>query len=781
MAQKARVEINKFTAGLITDASPLTYPENSSAVDVNMELNSDGSRQRALGMDYEEDYVNISTTISVAANQSIGKNFFRWENVAGDPDKTIICIQFSNQVKFFDGDSIPLSAGLIGTRDFVGSPTDQRYSFACVDGSLVIASGTSSVTIVTYNSTTSVLSYTTDIIRVRDFFGVADTESGVDLTTGSSVSRRPVNFTYAHGYNLRNQGYAIPRINANAETLIDPILAFRQSHLTIKGVERYPSNSDNVVTFLYPDPNDTDDRNSKRYFSSDSVKNPIGTTRAAQGYFIIDLLNRGNSRLSEIDKMYAAYPELAVGFDIATLPQDKTVGGATVVGEFAGRVWYGGFGGEIVGPDAKSPQLSSYIAFSQLVNNPSMITQCYQAGDPTSDDEPDIIATDGGYIRLNNAYGICALINLGKSLMICSANGIWRLYGGNDSGFDATNYAVEKITDKGVRGPSSIVQVENTLLYWADDGIYWLKQNQFGDWASENQTQQRIQKFYNNIPLEDKVGVVGVYDSYQRKVRYTYQNSLFSIKQQKELVLDINLNAFYERHISEISTNSVPVMVGGFNTNVYQLAPLTDAVVIGSDIVVIGSDPVVNTITVRYDNRDLFEVANVIVTGITPFLTYTFGSYRDREYIDWKSFNGVGVDSPATLVTGTSTGGDSMRFKQIPYFFVQMRRTEDGFDEDVNGDFIPIHQSSCFVQSQWDWSNSANSNKWSEPFQVYRYNRAYFVSDIDDPFDTGYEIIMTKNKLRGRGRAIGFKFTSSPKKEMHIYGWALPITVNDTE
>lgn len=777
MAQKARVEINKFTAGLITDASPLTYPENSSAVDINMELNSDGSRQRAIGMDYEDDFVNISTNVSIAATQAIGKNFFRWENVGGDPDKTIICIQFSNQVKFFDGDSTPLSAGLIGTKDFTGSPTNQRFSFACVDGSLVIASGVSTVTIVVYNS--GVLTYSTDIIRVRDFFGVEDKEGAVDLTIGGGVSRRPAAFPPEHCYNLRNQGYALPRIDANNENLTDPILAFRVAHTAIKGVERYPSNSDNVIGYLYPDPNDTNDRNSKRYFASDSVKNPIGTARAAQGYFIIDILNRGTSRLAEIVRLMGAYGELA--FNVTVLPQDRTVGGATVVGEFAGRVWYGGFGGEIIDGDAKSPQLSSYIAFSQLVNNPSMITQCYQVGDPTSDEEPDILATDGGYIRLNNAYGICALINLGKSLMICSANGIWRLYGSNDSGFSATEYSVEKITDKGVRGPSSIVQVENTLLYWSDDGIYWLKQNQFGDWGSENQTQQRIQKFYNNIPIEDKVGAVGVYDGFQRKIRWTYQNNLFSIQQQKELVLDVNLNAFYERHIAEVTSGGVPVMVGGFNTNVFQLAALTDNVVVEGDNVVIGSDQVVNTITVRYDNKSLFEVAYVVVTGITPVLTYTFGSYRDREFTDWKSFNGTGVDAVSTLVTGTSTGGDSMRYKQIPYFFMQMRRTEDGFEEDLSGDFVPIHQSSCLVQSQWDWSNSANSNKWSDPFQVYRYSRVYFPANINDTFDNGYEIITTKNKLRGRGRSIGFKFVSSPKKEMHIYGWALPITVNDTE
>jgi hypothetical protein len=120
-----------------------------------------------------------------------------------------------------------------------------------------------------------------------------------------------------------------------------------------------------------------------------------------------------------------------------------------------------------------------------------------------------------------------------------------------------------------------------------------------------------------------------------------------------------------------------------------------------------------------------------------------------------------------------------MRYKQIPYLYVHCKRTEDGFTTDSEGDFIPTNQSSCMVQTMWDWTNSANSNKWGSIFEAYRYKRHYFASDINDPFDTGYELIVTKNKLRGRGRAISLKFTSSPGKEMHIYGWSLIIGVND--
>lgn len=768
--QTATLSINKFVAGLVTDASPLTFPENSSAVDINMELNSDGSRQRALGMDYESEYQIIPTTIE--GDSSTAFNTYRWENVGGDSEKVIICVQFGNQVKFFDGDAQPLSSGLLDTRDFTTSDKGQKFSFTTVDGILIIATGINLITIIEFDGTSLV--YKTDTIKVRDLFGVADFETGFDLTVGTGLQYRPPALTQEHTYNLRNQGFGIPRLtwDASQDNVIDPITAFYDRHTNIKGILRVPSNSDTVPPFLYAKTDASNDRYSRRYVAEDAVKNPIGSVRAPQGYFVIDLLSRGPSRIEQDARNRINYPELNWGS--FTLPQDTTPGGATVVGEFAGRAWFAGFSGEIIGGDDKSPRLSSYIAFSQLITDPSLATRCYQDGDPTSDDNPDIIDTDGGYIRLNNAYGISSLVNLGKNMMVIAANGVWRIYGGNDSGFSATNYVVEKITDKGARGGSSVIQVENTLMYWADDGIYWVKQNQYGDWGAENMTQNRIQRLYNAIPIEDKQDCVAVYDSYQRKVRWLYNNHFAIVGGQKELVFDVNLNAFYERHISQLNVGNVPLVMSSFNTNTFKITEQVQLIFANGPAVTVLGAPVTITEEVRSSENSLYEIGYVVVTQITPTIEYTFGAYTDVEFTDWRSEDGVGVDSPATLVTGTSDGGDAMRYKQIPYLYVHMRRTEDGFV----GDFVPDNQSSCQIQTRWDWTNSSNSNKWGIPFEAYRYRRVYFPADISDEFDTGYELIITKNKLRGRGRSIALKFSSSPGKEMHIYGWALVMSAN---
>lgn len=48
--QQAQAEINNFVGGLVTEASPLTFPENASLDEKNFVLNRDGSRRRRLGM-----------------------------------------------------------------------------------------------------------------------------------------------------------------------------------------------------------------------------------------------------------------------------------------------------------------------------------------------------------------------------------------------------------------------------------------------------------------------------------------------------------------------------------------------------------------------------------------------------------------------------------------------------------------------------------------------------------------------------------------------------------
>ena len=108
---------------------------------------------------------------------------------------------------------------------------------------------------------------------------------------------------------------------------------------------------------------------------------------------------------------------------------------------------------------------------------------------------------------------------------------------------------------------------------------------------------------------------------------------------------------------------------------------------------------------------------------------------------------------------------------------VHLRRTEEGFTDTGDG-FEAIGPSSCMVQAQWQWTNSASSGRWGTEFQAYRIPRMYVNDNVNDPYDYGFSVISSKNKLRGKGNALSVKFSTEPAKNLHIYGWGLEVLVD---
>jgi hypothetical protein len=762
------VEVSTFVAGLITEASPLTFPANASLDEDNFVLNRDGSRQRRLGMDLEEGAIVISTGISPPADGNVATSSVRWNNAGGNPDKDLIVLQIGNELRFFDSDAVPTSAGYLHLRIFGSIGLTQQFSYAIVDGTLIVATGQKEVSVFKYAA--GVVSSTDSVLYIRDQFGLADVVAGVNLRQGNGVTIRPTVKTDAHIYNLRNQTFAQPRKIFGPETVKDTIQEFFD-----KASSKYPSNSDTVTYALYADTNDSDDRNSERFNAKDVVTSPVGTFPAPKGYFIIDAMARGTSRLTEYNKLMAQYPELTIA--ISSLPLDTTPGGPTVVSEYAGRVFYSGFSGELVGPDDNSPRMSSYVLFSQLVEDPTDITTCYQDGDPTSKETPDLLDTDGGFIRIEGAYNILRLINVGNALAVLAANGVWLIQGGSDFGFKATNYITTKVTNHGCDSPGSVVVVDNTFMYWSDDGIYNVAPNQFAEYIAENVSKKTVQKFYDNIDGLDRRACKGVYDTYEKKIRWLYGGRISSTAKARELILDTTLGAFYPSTIGQISEGSrLPLPLTGVIVPPFRTLEIDAPVTVSTVTVTVGGSPV--TVTENVTQAVTKEVIYAVLTSTSPTLAFTFGAYRDQFHSDWRSVNGVGVDAESFLLTGYQSAGDYQRSKQVPYLTTHFSKTESGFFADVNGDLFPLNPSSCLVQAQWDWANSANSGKWSREFQTYKFRRHYIPQSDADLFDNGYATVQSRNKLRGQGKVLSLLFKSEPEKHLHLLGWSMIMGVN---
>jgi len=771
MARKrAQLQVNNFAGGLVTEINPLEYPPNVSFSEDNMVINRDNSRQRRKGYDLEGSFVLIDTGLAFAGQPSLqGSSQFEWTNAGGDPNKSLMVVQVGNHLAVYDLDTTPLSSAQLYSTTFDSSLYSNSFSYAVVDGLLVFVTGAKDVQTLEYSSAGSTISASTSNLRVRDLFGVEATVSSVVITSAQETATRPATTVDGHTYNLRNQTFAIPRYNGATETRTDPITAFTGSAKNSAGL--FPSNSDNVLLAYFADANDSDDRLTERYFPDTALANPPGSARAPTGYFIIDALERGVSRKSEMDALHVR--ETALGNTITSLPVDTTPNGAACIVEYAGRVWYGGFSGEVSGSDSRSPFLSSYVMFSQLITDRTGLTECYQQADPTSPVDSELVDTDGGFIRIDGAYGIKAMRNLGESLIVYASNGIWAVEGGDAGGFTATNYRVTKINDKGCEGANSVIVTGSTSVYWGKEDIHAISRNEVGEWGTDNTSFDRIKTLYDAIPPLSKQMVSGHFDETNGTAHWVYPDDTVDGVASRELTLTLKQLAF--------APNSIPT-VGLTHPRILTLAGSPDLGITTTSLVVtVGGVTVTDnavTVTVATDEITprVKEIYYVVEPADTDTIQYTFALRGAAGFYDW-STDGAGgpVDSPAHLLTGSLTGGQARENKNANYLTLFFNKTEL---VDLSG--VDLFESSCILNSQWNWTVGSQSGVWSSPRQAYRSAIPRLGSTID-PVDNGESMVITRNKIRGSGHSVAFRMESEPGKGMHIFGWAFDLQAEDQD
>ncbi len=807
-------EFNSFVGGLVTEASPLAFPENGSLDELNMVINNDNTRRRRLGMDYlpNTSPFNTNSFNTNLSDETIST--FNWKNPGDVSGKEFTVVQLGNVVWVLDKSDESLAS--IGYRKYSLTLTNSaKCSFASLNGTLVIAQNSPNLIFVKYaDSFIGSFSVTkNNRLKIRDLFGVAANPDGVLTWEADGVSYRPKAYTnpsiptvptlvQRHVYNLRNQGWMEPRARwfeqlgaktpnpagfVPEETMGDPIEDFmfptdaggRISTNTL------PSNADNITQNLYPctEPYIADGyKDIERFDAVNSASTRPGSQSAPKGYFIIDLFDRGGSREDAYaeaqDKLKYVY-----GRDSSTtldffapslsLPADSDSGGISVVADYAGRAWYSGISSTFTSfGDALSPSLGSFVLYSQQGKDTTSLTRCYQEGDPTSKDAPDRLDTDGGFIRIAECSNVKEMVNIGNSLLVIAENGVWAISGSDSGEFSANNQSVTKVTEHGTTLPQSVAVVDGSVIYWSDEAIYQIAVNELGEWAVQELT-QNIRKFYQSIPAVDKLFVRGLYDSFDRKVRWVYGNSINTVGGSKELVFDLKSAAFTPLEIKALSANT-PTILSPVKTAPFKVVEEQYNIIAGTDNILVDTDQAVVTIEGFADEtREISYLAYDPLTGNVKFATY-----NNQEFLDWKSVDNIGADAAAYLLTGYIGTGDNARYKQVPYIYFHFLRTETGFVDDGN-DLQVVGESSCLVQSQWDWSNSVASGKWGREFQAYRYKRAYMPSSEADGFDTGTATIVSKNKLRGRGRVLSLKISTEPGKDLQLLGWSMAIGTNN--
>lgn len=152
-------------------------------------------------------------------------------------------------------------------------------------------------------------------------------------------------------------------------------------------------------------------------------------------------------------------------------------------------------------------------------------------------------------------------------------------------------------------------------------------------------------------------------------------------------------------------------------------------------------------------------------------IRFNFADYintRDTstKFIDWYS-QGYTTEKEAFVTTGYHMADNGpARQKSGTYLTTFAKRTETALDE--NGD--PINPSQINMQVRWDFTDNESTNKWTTTVNVYRPPRV-FIGNPGDTYDDGYPLVVSKTKIRGRGKALQFRYSSESGYDMKLVGW----------
>lgn len=384
----------------------------------------------------------------------------------------------------------------------------------------------------------------------------------------------------------------------------------------------------------------------------------------------------------------------------------------TCVASAFGRVFYGA---------------DNRIYFSQVyLDDIQSIGRCYQKNDPTAEVSSDILDTDGGEILLQESGAILALAEFQRGVVAFCERGAWYIRGA-DSGFTATSYSVDKFTSERIVGPKAYRAVGSDLMFGTQDGLFTVSTDDFGNPRVSSITDTTIRTRWKSFVNAD---LLIHYDEKDRSIkchkRFTGE----------VLVFNLETGGWYPWEFNTLSSARV-------------------------------SDSIVYS-TVDQKSYYIVRVGN---EGGSSSTTWFLGTNDQASVSDYRDY-GSGVYS-SYLVTNYETLGNYTRNKGAPLVNVFFRKTETEVIA-AGGEFTFDKHSACDMSVQWDFRTTAKE----ATRQIYDPVPRGWAPLVDgvSSFDTGDTVVQFKDKIRGKGKAVQFRFESVGSNAVEMLGFSVQYT-----
>lgn len=633
-----------FVKGWNTEASPMTFPENSALDLDNVILDIDGSIRRRPGIDFERSHSKYGLALTEVERQNEAIGFYEWLNVGGSGSLTFLISQYGTTLHFHRMNGDATSATSIGTVDMTPYIIDtQNAPLSLVQvagglGKLFVCGRYIEPFYVEYDGTT--LSATQINIQVRDFDG--------DPVKSVHVDGRPKTVTEPHVYDLLNAGWPVDRINTYTEetdaiTGVAPSVSINNAG-PVTGA--WPARADIHYLGVKADASSGDLVFDIATFNAQT----FGNTPAPTGHFILNAFskdrNGATGLIGATNEIVNARPE--------------------TVAFHNGRVFWAGI---------FTQGLTGNVYFSQQLTTVDKAGKCYQEQDPTAEEFNDLLDTDGGLIPIPNAGQILRIMEGPNGLVVFAGNGVW-MVGGSDGKFSATNFAVTKITDIGCIGAETVVEGDGAFFYWSDAGIIALSPDSVsGQLNAQNITQNTIQTGYLLIGGVARRFARGAYITEEKKAVWLYSTdpsfagTTNRWKMNGVLVLDTQMGSWYKYSISDTASDA-PYAVGIVKTLPFASGIVEDDVTVGGvTVTVSGVDVTVASEGFSGVDISAWKILTVLDSDTADRYDLTMSEFYSRSFKDWFKSDGMGIDYTSYLETGYELAGNAMLNKSPTYVF----------------------------------------------------------------------------------------------------------------
>lgn len=508
--------------GWVTEGTAANWPEGMASDILNMEINTSGEIRRRLGLVEEAAGVDL-----VLGSHMSGVTYSAhlWKDAGGIAGNEVLLIQRGLTVAAY-GNGYPLSAFYVGA---VQLPSDvsvlnvlsMRMSVTSVNGEAVIAHPACQPQRLVLNEDGTLSLYTIELqMRVQEAISTA------------IPNMRSTVITQETEFDLRNAGWPfITRITSNEKGTAaytgDPLISTK----SVTG--KYPAISDSFYAAKTASAEEVVALDT--YSAYELVKSVPPAGFNINGRFITSVYHLDTYQLLLDAASIEGASPILVGGTIRDTQKRPTC-----VGKLNGRLVYSG-----------TDYNGTYcLFFSQMAADYKAYGKCYQEADPTAEEINDIIATDGGVIRTPGMGVVLNMVEREDSLLLFTTTGVWALQGSGDAvGFDATSFRVVRISSEACIAPHSIVELDNTVIYFGKTGIHAVGIDATGAAVVASMTRDTIQTFYDSIQMYSKEGAVGVADSTLGRIEWTLIENDASTYYTTILVYDAKRQGFSKHRV----------------------------------------------------------------------------------------------------------------------------------------------------------------------------------------------------------------------------------------